>query len=61
MTNDALLSVHQDDLFTLSKPSGLDAVRYASIDETAKERRESEWRKRIISLNRKSELKEIGL
>ena len=32
MTNDALLSVHQDDLFTLSQSSGLDAVRLAGID-----------------------------
>ena len=27
MTNDALLSVHQDDLFTLNQSSGLDAVQ----------------------------------
>ena len=61
MTNDALLSVHQDDLFTLSQSSGLDAVRLAGIDATAKARREQEWRRQIISLNKKSELKELGL
>ena len=59
--NDALLSVHQDDLFTLSQSSGLDAVRLAGIDATAKARREQEWRRQIISLNKKSELKELGL
>jgi hypothetical protein len=59
--NDALLSVHQDDLFTLSQPSGLDAVRLCGIDKEAKERREQEWRRQIISLNKKSELKELGL
>ena len=61
MTNDALLSVHQDDLFTLSQSSGLDSVRLAGIDAEAKERREQEWRRQIISLNKKSELKELGL
>ena len=61
MTNDALLSVHQDDLFTLSQSSGLDSVRLAGIDVEAKERREQEWRRQIISLNKKSELKELGL
>ena len=61
MTNDALLSVHQDDLFTSKKPSGLDSVRLAGIDVEAKERREQEWRRQIISLNKKSELKELGL
>ena len=61
MTNDALLSVHQDDLFTLSQSSGLDAVRLAGIDAPAKARREQEWRRQIISLNKKSELKELGL
>ena len=61
MTNDALLSVHQDDLFTLSQSSGLDSVRLAGIDVEAKERREQEWRRQIISINKKSELKEIGL
>ena len=62
MTNDALLSVHQDDLFTLSQSSGLDSVRLAGIDVTAKARREQEYRKRIIALNKKQEgLKEIGL
>ena len=60
--NDALLSVHQDDLFTLSQSSGLDSVRLAGIDATAKARREQEYRKRIIALNKKQEgLKEIGL
>ena len=60
--NDALLSVHQDDLFTSKKPSGLDSVRLAGIDVEAKERREQEYRKRIIALNKKQEgLKEIGL
>jgi hypothetical protein len=60
--NDALLSVHQDDLFTLSQPSGLDAVRLCGIDAEAKERREQEYRKRIIALNKKQDgLKEIGL
>ena len=52
--------VHQDDLFTLSS-SGLDAVRLCGIDKEAKERREQEWRRQIISLNKKSELKELGL
>ena len=62
MTNDALLSVHQDDLFTSKKPSGLDSVRLAGIDVEAKERREQEYRKRIIALNKKQDgLKEIGL
>lgn len=62
MTNDALLSVHQDDLFTLSQSSGLDSVRLAGIDVTAKARREQEYRKRIIALNKKHDgLKEIGL
>ena len=61
MTNDALLSVHQDDLFTLSQSSGLDSVRLAGIDAEAKERREQEWRRQIISLNKKSELKELGI
>ena len=61
MTNDALLSVHQDDLFTLSQSSGLDSVRLAGIDVEAKERREQEWRRQIISINKKSELKELGL
>jgi hypothetical protein len=61
MTNDALLSVHQDDLFTLSQSSGLDSVRIAGIDAEAKARREQEWRRQIISLNKKSELKELGL
>ena len=62
MTNDALLSVHQDDLFTLSQSSGLDSVRLAGIDATAKARREQEYRKRIIALNKKQDgLKEIGL
>ncbi len=61
MTNDAFLSVHQDDLFTLSQSSGLDSVRLAGIDVEAKERREQEWRRQIISLNKKSELKELGL
>ena len=61
MTNDALLSVHQDELFTLQS-SGLDSVRLAGIDATAKERREQEYRKRIIALNKKQDgLKEIGL
>jgi hypothetical protein len=53
--------VHQDDLFTSKKPSGLDAVRLCGIDQEAKERREQEWRRQIISLNKKSELKELGL
>ena len=53
--------VHQDDLFTLNQSSGLDAVRLAGIDATAKARREQEWRRQIISLNKKSELKELGL
>ena len=62
MTNDALLSVHQGDLFTLSQSSGLDSVRLAGIDVTAKARREQEYRKRIIALNKKQDgLKEIGL
>ena len=61
MTNDALLSVHQDDLFTLSQSSGLDSVRLAGIDVEAKERREQEWRRQIISINKKSELKELGI
>ena len=61
MTNDALLSVHQDDLFTSKKPSGLDSVRLAGIDVEAKERREQEWRRQIISINKKSELKELGI
>jgi hypothetical protein len=61
MTNDALLSVHQDDLFTLSQSSGLDSVRLSGIDAEAKARREQEWRRQIISLNKKSELKELGL
>jgi len=61
MTNDALLSVHQDDLFTSKKPSGLDAVRLCGIDKEAKERREQEWRRQIISINKKSELKELGI
>ena len=61
MTNDALLSVHQDDLFTLSQSSGLDSVRLAGIDAEAKERREQEWRRQIISINKKSELKELGI
>ena len=52
---------HQDDLFTSKKPSGLDAVRLCGIDKEAKERREQEWRRQIISLNKKSELKELGL
>ena len=53
--------VHQDDLFTSKKPSGLDAVKLCGIDQEAKERREQEWRRQIISLNKKSELKELGL
>ena len=53
--------VHQDDLFTSKKPSGLDAVKLCGIDKEAKERREQEWRRQIISLNKKSELKELGL
>ena len=53
--------VHQDDLFTSKKPSGLDAVRLCGIDKEAKERREQEWRRQIISINKKSELKELGL
>jgi hypothetical protein len=53
--------VHQDDLFTSKKPSGLDAVRLCGIDKEAKARREQEWRRQIISLNKKSELKELGL
>ena len=54
--------VHQDDLFTSKKPSGLDSVRLAGIDATAKARREQEYRKRIIALNKKQDgLKEIGL
>jgi hypothetical protein len=53
--------VHQDDLFTSKKPSGLDAVRLCGVDKEAKERREQEWRRQIISLNKKSELKELGL
>ena len=62
MTNDALLSVHQDDLFTLNQSSGLDAVRLAGIDATAKARREQEYRKRIIALNKKQEaLKEMAM
>ena len=61
MTNDALLSAHHQDLFTLSQSSGLDSVRLAGIDVEAKERREQEWRRQIISLNKKSELKELGL
>ena len=62
MTNDALLSLHQDELFTLSQSSGLDSVRLAGIDAEAKARREQEYRKRIIALNKKQDgLKEIGL
>ena len=53
--------VHQDDLFTSKKPSGLDAVRLCGIDKEAKERREQEWRRQIISINKKSELKELGI
>jgi hypothetical protein len=53
--------VHQDDLFTSKKPSGLDAVRLCGVDKEAKERREQEWRRQIISINKKSELKELGL
>ena len=53
--------VHQDDLFTSKKPSGLDAVRLCGIDNESKESREQEWRRQIISLNKKSELKELGL
>ncbi len=52
---------HHDDLFTLSQSSGLDSVRLAGIDATAKARREQEWRRQIISINKKSELKELGL
>jgi hypothetical protein len=55
------LSVHQDDLFPLKQPSGLDAVRLCGIDNESKARREQEWRRQIISLNKKSELKELGL
>jgi len=55
MTNDALLSVHQDDLFTSKKPSGLDSVRLAGIDAEAKARREQEYKKRIIALNKKQD------
>ena len=51
---------HQDDLCTL-QPSGLDAVRLCGIDKEAKERREQEWRRQIISINKKSELKELGI
>ena len=53
--------VHQDDLFTSKKPSGLDAVRLCGVYKEAKERREQEWRRQIISINKKSELKELGL
>ena len=53
--------VHQDDLFTSKKPSGLDAVRLCGVDKEAKERREQEWRRQIISINKKSELKELGI
>ena len=53
--------VHQDDLFTSKKPSGLDAVKLCAIDQEAKERREQEWRRQIISINKKSELKELGI
>ena len=61
MTNDFPF-VHQDDLFTSKKPSGLDAVRLCGIDQEAKERREQEYRKQIIALNKKQDgLKEIGL
>ena len=60
MTNDFPF-VHQDDLFTLIQSSGLDAVRLVGIDSDAKARREQEWRRQIISLNKKSELKELGL
>jgi hypothetical protein len=58
---DTFLSVHEDDLFTLNQSSGLDAVRLCGIDWGAKERRESEYRKQVIALNRRAELKEIGL
>jgi len=59
------LSVHQDDLFTLSRPSGLDAVRLCGIDQESKARREQQYRLEAIAIGRKarlkSELKEIGL
>ena len=55
------LSVHQDDLFTLTRPSGLDAVRLCGIDQEAKARREQQYRLEAIAIGKKSELKEIGL
>jgi hypothetical protein len=55
------LSVHQDDLFTLGQPSGLDAVRLCGIDREAKARRERQYRLENIAMDKKSELKEIGL
>jgi hypothetical protein len=55
------ISVHQDDLFTLNKPSGLDAVRLCGIDQDAKARREQQYRLENIAMGKKSELKEIGL
>ena len=55
------LSVHQDDLFTAKGSSGLDAVRLCGIDQEAKESREAAWRKEVISINRRAELKALGL
>jgi hypothetical protein len=55
------LSVHQDDLFTLSQPSGLDAVRLCGIDRESKARREQQYRLEAIAIGKKSELKELGL
>jgi hypothetical protein len=55
------ISVHQDDLFTLTRPSGLDAVRLCGIDQDAKARREQQYRLENIAMGKKSELKEIGL
>ena len=55
------LSVHQDDLFPLKQPSGLDAVRLCGIDNESKARREQQYRLEAIAIGKKSELKEIGL
>jgi hypothetical protein len=55
------LSVHQDDLFVAKVPSGLDAVRLCGIDHEAKESRETAWRKEVIAINRRAELKALGL
>ena len=58
---DTFLSVHNDDIFALNQPSGLNAVRLVGVDWQAHEQRHLDYIRENISISKKSELKEIGL